>query len=114
MPSLERIAALSEEMGRELDEGVPDARRATSLATVLLLAVGSLDRRLSEQYATAAALERVQADLRAARSALERVDQHLHGTAPGDLRDDLREACRLVTDVTAVLLGALVSVVSTG
>jgi hypothetical protein len=76
---------------------------------VLLLAVGSLERRLGERQLPTLTMERVQADLRAARSTLQRVDMTPHHGAERDLSRDLLEARRLILDVTSVLLGAVMT-----
>lgn len=107
MPSLERINALCQHVGEELEKGPVDALHEVRVATVLLLALGSLERRVGEVQLPAATQERVMGDLAEARSALEQADVSLHTAAVADRRADLMEARRLILDVTSVLLTAV-------
>lgn len=110
MPSLERITTLCTRLGQKRDSGAHAEFRVVNEATTLLLAVGSLDRRLSEGQLSAVAGERVAADLQRARSALQRVHMTLHTRPLEDARDDILEARGAVLDATSVLLGAVMSV----
>lgn len=106
MPSIERIKILCQRVEEGLEYGSADPFHATDVATALLLAVGSLERRVDGFGLPAAAQARVLAELAEARTVLERSDVTLHTAAAIDRQGDLLEASRLVLGVTSVLLRA--------
>jgi hypothetical protein len=108
MPSLERIASLCARIGPGLHKGPGLEYRLADATTALLLAVGSLERRLGERQLPTASTERVEADLRLARSLLQWGDVTLHTAAVEELGDDILKARDLVLDATSVLLGAVI------
>jgi hypothetical protein len=106
MPSLERIRTLCEGIGQELQEGPIDDFRIANAATTLLLAAGSLERRLADFQLPAPVMERVQADLREARTTLRQIDRtDLAAAAADEQRGAMLEARGLILDATSVLLG---------
>lgn len=107
MLSLERINVLCQRVGKDLEEGPVDPFQAANVGTVLLLALGVLQRRVAECQLHPATRERVLAELAEARSALEKPDVTLHTAEGVDRRADLLDAQRLILDVTWVLLGAM-------
>jgi hypothetical protein len=108
MPSLERIRTLCEGIGQELQEGPIDDFRIANAATTLLLAAGSLERRLADFQLPAPVMERVQADLREARTTLRQIDRTdlaAAAAAADEQRGAMLEARGLILDATSVLLG---------
>jgi hypothetical protein len=107
MPSLEGIYALCQGVGEDLEKGPVDTLQDVRVATVLLLALGSIERRVGEFQFPAATQERVMDDLAEARSALAQAEVLLHTSAVVDRRADLLEARRQILNVLSVLLGTV-------
>lgn len=105
MVPLERIRVLCEKIAGGGEGGETGEFDRTNAVTILLLAVGSLERGLSDQQLPRWTSERVRDDLQASRTALMRIDEANRFGTPTDWRQDVREASSFIRDAASMLLG---------
>jgi hypothetical protein len=104
MLTVQRVAALCEEVGGNLQPGDGLRFRTIDAATALLLALGALDRLLAAHPAPGDVVEKVGHHLEKARSRLHAIQSGAQTAAEDELKRNVVEARRLLLTATSMLL----------